>query len=96
MVASSLFARTPKQLGEALRGHRLQLGVTRTLLTQRTGVRQATISQIETGQGATRIETLCAVLAALDLELTVAPGRRAVPSIFRTCSDDASVRAGTA
>lgn len=73
MVASSLFARTPKQLGEALRGHRLQLGVTRTLLTQRTGVRQATISQIETGQGATRIETLCAVLAALDLELTVAP-----------------------
>ncbi|WP_242201521.1 helix-turn-helix domain-containing protein [Sphingomonas hankookensis] len=73
MVSSSLLARTPKQLGEALRRYRLQLGFTQTLLARRTGVRQATISQIETGQGATRIETLCAVLAALDLELTVAP-----------------------
>ncbi len=73
MVSSSLLARTPKQLGEALRRLRLQLGFTQTLLAQRTGVRQATISQIETGQGTTRIETLCAVLAALDLELTVAP-----------------------
>lgn len=59
-------------------------------------MRQATISQIETGQGATRIETLCAVLAALDLELNVAPGRRAVPRISRTCSYDAPVCVGTA
>ncbi|WP_294320501.1 helix-turn-helix transcriptional regulator [uncultured Sphingomonas sp.] len=69
----SQLARTPGQFGEALRRTRLSRGWSQTQLAQQAGLRQATISQIENGHGATRIDTLCAVLAALDLELTVAP-----------------------
>lgn len=69
----SQLARTPGQFGEALRRYRLSRGWTQTQLAQQAGLRQATISQIENGHGATRIDTLCAVLAALDLELTVVP-----------------------
>lgn len=69
----SQIARTPKQLGEALRRYRALAKLTQTQLAAKTGLRQATISQIEGGHGATRIETLCAILAALDVELMVAP-----------------------
>ncbi len=69
----SYLARTPGQFGEALRRYRLSRGWSQTQLAQHVGLRQATISQIENGHAATRIDTLCAVLAALDLELTVAP-----------------------
>jgi HTH-type transcriptional regulator/antitoxin HipB len=37
------------------------------------GLRQETISLIETGSPSTRIETLLMVLAALDLEFQIAP-----------------------
>lgn len=36
-----------------------------------TGSRQATISQIENGNKATRIESICLILAALNLEFVV-------------------------
>ncbi|MGK6319019.1 helix-turn-helix domain-containing protein [Sphingomonas sp. DT-204] len=42
-------------------------------LADKAGLRQATISQIESGHGATRIETICTLLGALDLELTISP-----------------------
>lgn len=66
-------ARTPRQLGEALRRYRIKASLSQTQLAARAGLRQATISQIESGHSATRIETICAVLAALDIELTIAP-----------------------
>lgn len=69
----SQIARTPKQLGEALRRYRTLANLSQTQLAAKAGLRQATISQIEGGQGATRFETLCALLAALDVELIVAP-----------------------
>lgn len=75
----SQLARTPGQFGEALRRARLSRGWSQTQLAQQAGLRQATISQIENGHGATRIDTLCAVLAALDLELMVAPRTRSGP-----------------
>ena len=69
----SQIVRTPGQFGEALRRYRLSRGWSQTQLAQQVGLRQATISRIENGHDATRIDTLCAVLAVLDLELTVAP-----------------------
>jgi len=42
-------------------------------LGQRSGLRQATVSLIETGNPAARIDTVLALLAALDLEFQVAP-----------------------
>ena len=66
-------ARTPKQLGEALRRYRTLAGLNQSQLAAKAGLRQATISQIESGHGATKVETLCTLLAALDLELTIAP-----------------------
>lgn len=65
-------ARTPKQLGEALRRYRTLASLSQSQLAAKAGLRQATISQIEGGHDAARIETICAILAALDLELTVA------------------------
>ena len=65
-------ARTPKQIGEILRRRRRQTGMSQGELGSRVGLRQATISQIESGHGATKISTICDLLAALDLELTVA------------------------
>ena len=66
-------ARTPTQLGEALRRQRVSAGLSQSQLASMTGLRQATISKIESGSETTRIETIYAVMAALDLEMTVAP-----------------------
>jgi HTH-type transcriptional regulator/antitoxin HipB len=66
-------ARTPKQLGDAIRRHRTHTGLSQSQVAAKAGVRQATVSQIENGHGATKIETICALLAALDLELMIAP-----------------------
>lgn len=68
-------ARTPKQLGAVIQRQRRTRGLTQTELGERAGLRQATISQIERGENA-RLESLLAVLAALNLELTVRPRSR--------------------
>jgi HTH-type transcriptional regulator/antitoxin HipB len=64
-------ARTPKQLGVILRRQRRLANLTQTDLGRRVGLRQATISEIEGGHRTTRIGTICDLLAALDLELTI-------------------------
>ncbi|KZD08753.1 helix-turn-helix domain-containing protein [Oceanibaculum pacificum] len=66
-------ARTPKQLGSILQRARKKQGLTQTELGDRAGLRQETISLMETGNPATRLETLLSVLAALDLEFRIAP-----------------------
>ena len=65
-------ARTPKQIGTTIRSARKRLGLSQSELGERAGLRQETISLIETGNPATRLETLLAVLAALDMELRIA------------------------
>lgn len=70
-------ARTPKQLGNVIRRTRKQLELNQTQLAERAGLRQETISLIETGNPATKIETVLAVLAALNLELQIAPREKA-------------------
>lgn len=65
-------ARDPKQIGNSIRRARKGLTWSQQDLAAKVGTRQETISMIENGNPATRIETLLAVLSALGLELQVA------------------------
>ena len=51
-------------------------GWSQTQLGDRAGLRQETISLIETGNPATRLDTILAVLAALGLEFRIVPRSR--------------------
>jgi len=66
-------ARDPKQIGNVIRRARKKRAMSQWELGAKTGLRQATISQLEAGHPSFRIETLLAVVAALDLELQIAP-----------------------
>ncbi len=65
-------ARTPKQMGDALRRRRRALKMTQKDVATKAGVRQATVSDIESGERGT-LRTLFDILAALDMELTARP-----------------------
>lgn len=73
-------ARTPKQIGDALRRYRRKLGLNQTSLSEKTKLRQATISVVEAGAPGTQLSTLCDFLAALDLELVIRPRTKAAPA----------------
>lgn len=60
--------RSPKSLGDALRRARRAAGLTQAELGKRTNLRQATISGLENGEGAT-LDTLFAVVTALRLDV---------------------------
>ena len=66
-------ARDPRQIGNAIRRARKKNKWSQSVLAKKAALRQETISLIETGSASTRIETLLAVLAALDLEFQIAP-----------------------
>lgn len=66
-------AREPRQIGNLIRRARKQRGWSQKALGEKTGLRQETISLIENGNPAARIETILGLLATLDLELQVAP-----------------------
>ncbi|MDH5453223.1 MAG: helix-turn-helix domain-containing protein [Paracoccaceae bacterium] len=66
-------ARNPKQIGNLIRRTRKQRGLSQTQLGEKTGLRQATISMIETGNPAATLETILTVLSVLDLEFRIAP-----------------------
>ena len=73
--------RTAQQLGAALRRYRKRRGLTQGDLGALTNKRQATLSNLEAGEGGT-LETLLAVRSALDLELVVRPrGKAAVAEL---------------
>lgn len=61
----------PKQLGNVIQRARKQRGLTQTELTQISGLRQEMISRIETGHEGTKLSSLYALFAALDLDLLV-------------------------
>lgn len=69
-------ARNPRQIGNTIRRARKNLALSQKQLGDKAGLRQETISLIETGNPSTKIETLLAVLAALDLEFQIAPRSR--------------------
>jgi HTH-type transcriptional regulator/antitoxin HipB len=70
-------ARTPTQIGTLIRRARKRRGWSQTQVGDKAGLRQETVSLIETGAPATRLDTILAVLAALDLELCIAPRSKA-------------------
>lgn len=72
-------ARSPKQIGSIIRRARKKRGLSQTDLSERTGLRQGTISLIETGNPAARIETLLAILAALDLDFRIGAREAGTP-----------------
>ena len=66
-------ARDPRQIGNLVRRARKRHSLSQQQLGDKVGLRQETISLIETGNSATKIATLLAVLSALDLEFQIAP-----------------------
>jgi HTH-type transcriptional regulator/antitoxin HipB len=66
-------ARTSQHLGAAIRRSRKRAGLSQDDLGSKIGLRQATISKLEAGEPATRLQTLLDALTALDLELVVRP-----------------------
>ena len=65
--------RSPKQLGVALRRFRRGHDLTQAQLAKRAGVRQGTISQVETGLETVKLNTVMDILRALDLEVVIQP-----------------------
>ncbi|ABC23242.1 transcriptional regulator, XRE family [Rhodospirillum rubrum ATCC 11170] len=72
-----MIARTPKQIGAAIRRQRRKLALTQADLGEQTKLRQATVSAVEAGEPGTQIRTLCDILAALDLEFVIQPRTKA-------------------
>ncbi len=66
-------ARSPNQIGNLIRRARKQRRWSQTQLGEKAGLRQETISLIEAGNPATKLDTILSVLAALDLEFRVTP-----------------------
>ena len=64
-------ARSPEQIGNAIRRARKRLGMSQSALGEKAGLRQETVSLIENGNPATKLETILAVLSALNLELRI-------------------------
>ncbi len=64
-------ARTPQQVGEALKRFRKLRKFTQREISEQIGLRQATISSVESGDAGTQLKTLTEVLKALGLELVI-------------------------
>jgi len=67
----SYLARSPKQLGSVVQRVRKQRGMSQTELARLAGLRQEMVSKIETGQEGTRLSSIYALFAALDLEMAI-------------------------
>lgn len=66
-------ARSPQQIGTLVRRARKAKGWSQGELGLQSGLRQGTVSQIESGHAGVRLETLLSVLAALGLEFRIGP-----------------------
>jgi len=75
-------ARTPNDIGHALRNARKARELSQQALAARSGIWQETISKIENGSPGTRLETICDLLAALDLELNVTERSKGEDEMF--------------
>lgn len=64
-------ARSSRQLGAVIQRARKQKGMSQTDLGGLAGLRQELVSKIETGQEGTRLSSIYALFAALDLEMIV-------------------------
>jgi len=71
MSAMNQFAKTPNDIGHALRNARKQQRLSQQALATRSGVWQETISKIENGSPGTRLETVFDLFTALNLEIQI-------------------------
>lgn len=71
MPTMNQIARTPNDVGHALRQARKQKQLSQQALATRSGVWQETISKIENGSPGTRMETIFDLCAALNLEIQI-------------------------
>lgn len=67
----SELARTQRQIGTIIQRARKKRGWTQSQLAERAGLRQETISMIEIGEKPSKLNSILAVLAALQLEFRV-------------------------
>lgn len=72
-------ARTPSQIGAAIRRSREEAGLSQGDLGSLVGLAQSKISQIENGFPGARIGTICDLLAALAHEFTIQPRSKSTP-----------------
>ena len=64
-------ARTPQQLGQALRSRRATLKLSQTDVGSKAGIKQDTVSTLEIHTPSSTVETLYKALSVLGLELIV-------------------------
>ena len=81
------FVRIPRDLGHAIRQARREKNLTQADLAMRSGVWQETISKVEAGRGGAKLDTILALLAALDLELLVRTRSKGTASDFDNIFD---------
>ncbi len=75
-----LLARSPRQMGAALRRRRRAMKLTQTQVATQASLRQSTVSSAEAG-APMQLETLFQLLTALDLELVLRPRTTAPVSL---------------
>ncbi len=69
--------RNNKDLGEAIRQARKNKALRQVDVAQKASVRQALISELENGGTTAKLDTVIRVLAALDMDLSIVPRRKA-------------------
>jgi len=74
-------ARTTKQIGSAIRRQRRAIGQSQTDISNKTNLRQATISALESGESGTQLHTLIDVMTALGLEMVIRERSKAKTNI---------------
>ena len=71
------FIRSSKELGAAIRMARKAKNLRQVDVAQKASIRQALVSDLETGATTARLDTVIKVLAALDLDLSIIPRQKA-------------------
>ena len=69
--------RNNKDLGEAIRRARKNMDLRQADVAQKASVRQALVSDLENGATTAKLDTVIRVLAALDMDLSIIPRRKA-------------------
>jgi HTH-type transcriptional regulator / antitoxin HipB len=73
-------ARTPSQLGQALRARRTKLSLSQTDVGLKVGIKQDTVSMLEIHTSSSTVETLFKAISALGLELVIRDKASANPA----------------
>lgn len=73
----SVTIRNNKEFGEAVRRTRLKQSLRQVDLARKASVRQALISELENGTTSAKLDTVIKVLAALEMDLSIVPRRKA-------------------